>query len=105
MVCDNASANDKMTTKLAQTLPTFMGEESHIQCFLHIVNLIAKAIICQFDASKGRLETEEDEEDDEDVDKIDNGGGDNDDNDDDDDNDNNDDGNDDNGISVSIQPV
>ena len=82
-----------------------MGEESCVWCFLHIVNLITKAIICQFDASKGRLETEEDEEDDEDVDKVDNGGGDNDDDDDDDDNDNNDDGDDDNGISVSIQLV
>src|SRR5712675_1109467 len=50
-----------MIVKLAQILPAFKGEKSRVWCFLHIVNLIAKAIIRQFDASKGGLEVEEDE--------------------------------------------
>lgn len=54
-----------MTTKLAQVLPTFKGEPSRVRCFLHIVNLIAKAIIHQFDSPRGRQEAEEDEVEDE----------------------------------------
>ena len=96
--CDNASANDTMIVKLAQILPAFKGEKSRVQCFLHIVNLIAKAIIRQFNASKGGLEVEEDEGEDEsgnEVDEVD-----------DDDNDNGDDnGDDDDAVLESIQPV
>ncbi|KAH9968256.1 hypothetical protein BC827DRAFT_1122499, partial [Russula dissimulans] len=52
VACDNASANDKMIVRLSQILPVFRGERMHIWCFLHIVNLIAKVIIHQFDAPK-----------------------------------------------------
>jgi len=40
-----------MITKLAKILPKF-SEASHTQCFLHIVNLIAKSILKQFDVPK-----------------------------------------------------
>lgn len=87
-----------MIVKLAQNLPAFEGEESRVRCFLHIVNLIAKAIIRQFDASKGGLEVEEDDGSGNEVDEVD-------DDDDDDDNDGDDDDDDDDVVLESIQPV
>ena len=40
-----------MITELAKILPKF-SEVGHTQCFLHIVNLVAKSIIRQFDIPK-----------------------------------------------------
>ena len=40
-----------MITELAKILPKF-SEVGHTQCFLHIVNLVAKSIIRQFDVPK-----------------------------------------------------
>ena len=52
MTCDNASNNDVMIDELQELIPEFAGSASHTRCFLHIVNLIAKLLICQFDAKK-----------------------------------------------------
>lgn len=52
ITCDNASNNDTMTVRLARLLPRFRGDKSRVRCFLHIVNLVAKVIIRQFDGSK-----------------------------------------------------
>ncbi|KAG1797937.1 hypothetical protein EV424DRAFT_1271678, partial [Suillus variegatus] len=49
LTADNASANDTLTTELAKRVQSFGGELSRTRCFLHIVNLIAKSIIRQFD--------------------------------------------------------
>ncbi len=40
-----------MITELAKILPKF-SEVGHTQCFLHIVNLVAKSIIRQFNIPK-----------------------------------------------------
>ena len=42
-----------MITKLAKIPPKF-SKVSHTQCFLHIINLVAKSIIKQFDIPKKR---------------------------------------------------
>ncbi|KAF8546591.1 hypothetical protein OG21DRAFT_1373998, partial [Imleria badia] len=49
VTCDNASNNDAMIKALSKMVPTFRGAASHTRCFLHIVNLVAKSLIRQFD--------------------------------------------------------
>ncbi|KAH7903432.1 hypothetical protein BJ138DRAFT_979674, partial [Hygrophoropsis aurantiaca] len=49
VTADNASSNDTMTDKLADLVPHFGGEVSRTRCFLHIVNLVAKSLIREFD--------------------------------------------------------
>ena len=49
VTCDNASNNDTMVACMVQLLPTFAGKASRTQCFLHIVNLVAKTLMRQFD--------------------------------------------------------
>ena len=51
-MCDNASNNDVMVTELSIQVPSFAGSASHTHCFLHIVNLIAKSLLSQFDSKK-----------------------------------------------------
>ncbi|TFY73141.1 hypothetical protein EWM64_g10871, partial [Hericium alpestre] len=50
VTCDNASANDAMIHKLEMLLPDFPGETNHTRCFAHIVNLVTKSLLKQFDA-------------------------------------------------------
>ena len=52
MTCDNASNNDAMIEELQELIPEFAGSASHTCCFLHIINLIAKLLIRQFNAKK-----------------------------------------------------
>ena len=52
MTCDNATNNDVMIQELETLTPEFAGFASHTRCFLHIVNLVAKALLRQFDAKK-----------------------------------------------------
>jgi hypothetical protein len=54
VTCDNASNNDTMVESLKDLLEVFPGESNRTRCFDHIVNLIAKSIIRQFDVSKAR---------------------------------------------------
>jgi hypothetical protein len=107
IACDNASANDKMITTLARTLPRFAGEKSRVRCFLHIVNLIAKATIRQFDASRhrsGGLEVDlDDEHEEEEAEDSEQGGGDE--ADDDSDDSDGDDGDDGDGDGTALEPV
>lgn len=42
-----------MIAELAKILPNF-SEVGHTRCFLHIVNLVAKSVIRQFDVQKKR---------------------------------------------------
>jgi hypothetical protein len=46
---DNASNNDTFITELADRIETFDGNSSCTRCFLHILNLVAKTILAQFD--------------------------------------------------------
>jgi hypothetical protein len=54
VTCDNASNNDKMVRQLEQLIDEFKGQESQTRCFTHILNLIAKSIIRQFDVPKAQ---------------------------------------------------
>ncbi|KIK35541.1 hypothetical protein CY34DRAFT_95904, partial [Suillus luteus UH-Slu-Lm8-n1] len=52
IMCDNASNNNVMVDDLKALVPTFGGSTSHIRCFLHTVNLVAKSLIREFDVTK-----------------------------------------------------
>lgn len=54
VTCDNASANDSMVDELQVILPDFPGEASRTRCFCHIINLVVKSVIKQFDAPKAK---------------------------------------------------
>ncbi|KAG1747816.1 uncharacterized protein EDB91DRAFT_1048098, partial [Suillus paluster] len=49
---DNASNNNTMTAELADLVAHFGGESAWTCCFLHVVNLIAKSLIKEFDLPK-----------------------------------------------------
>src|ERR1700722_10294959 len=57
-MCDNASPNDTMVTELAKLLRDFPGEANRTRCFAHIVNLIAKSLLSQFDVPKKQADEE-----------------------------------------------
>lgn len=52
LTCDNASNNDTMVKELGHLVVAFDGQASQTQCFAHIINLIAKSVIKQFDLLK-----------------------------------------------------
>ena len=54
IMCDNASNNDTMIEALKDHLEIFPGESHCTWCFDHIVNLVAKSIIQQFDVPKAK---------------------------------------------------
>lgn len=58
MTCDNASNNNKMIDELHTLVAEFAGSPSHTRCFLHIINLIAKTLINQFDAKKATVDVD-----------------------------------------------
>ena len=71
LTCDNASANDAMVDHLENLLEEFPGSVNRTRCFAHILNLVAKSILKQFDSPKGEeleaaLDALEDELEDED---------------------------------------
>ena len=41
-----------MVSELEKMLPEFPGEAARTRCFAHVVNLVAKSVIKQFDAPK-----------------------------------------------------
>jgi hypothetical protein len=45
-----------MVDELVNRVPQFGCATSHTHCFLHIINLVAKSIICQFDVKKEDLD-------------------------------------------------
>ena len=56
ITCDNASCNDMMIDKLAELLKHFPGAANRTRCFAHILNLVAKSVIRQFDVAKGEAD-------------------------------------------------
>ena len=52
VTCDNASANDTMIDKLAELVVAFPGHANRTRCFTHILNLVVKVILRQFDGPK-----------------------------------------------------
>ena len=47
-----------MIDELCNKLPVFGGQASHTHCFLHTTNLIAKALLRQFDTKKQNCKRE-----------------------------------------------
>ena len=45
-----------MIKELADLLKNYPGEAGHTRCFTHIINLVAKSIIRQFDILKGKVD-------------------------------------------------
>jgi hypothetical protein len=54
ITCDNASNNNTMVEELKDLLEIFPGESNRTWCFNHIVNLIVKSVIQQFDIPKAK---------------------------------------------------
>ena len=51
MALDNASNNDVMVKALGRLNNSFLGAVSHVRCFTHIINLVAKTVLHQFDTT------------------------------------------------------
>jgi hypothetical protein len=56
LTADNAAANDTMTTHLETLVPSFSGAPTRTRCFLHIINLVAKSILKQFDSTNANID-------------------------------------------------
>jgi len=54
IICDNASSNDKMIDDLAVRLVEYPGAANRTRCFTHILNLVVKSVMQQFDLPKKR---------------------------------------------------
>jgi len=61
ITCDNASNNDTMIRELANLLDDFPGPANQTRCFTHVLNLVAKSIIRQFDLPKSKGDGTSDE--------------------------------------------
>ena len=57
VTADNASNNDSMIRYLRDLVDDFPGPSNQTRCFLHILNITAKAIIKQFDVPKEKDDT------------------------------------------------
>ena len=52
VTADNALNNDKMIEHLAVLIKTFPRAPNQTRCFAHILNLVAKSVLHQFEAPK-----------------------------------------------------
>lgn len=52
ITADNASNNDKMIQHLSNLIESFPGAANQTRCFAHILNLVAKSILRQFEGPK-----------------------------------------------------
>jgi hypothetical protein len=55
ITCDNGLCNDTMIDELVDLLASFQGKANQTRCFLHIISLVAKSVIRQFDVAKGKV--------------------------------------------------
>ena len=60
ITCDNASNNDSMVESLATIMSHFPGEANRARCLAHIVNLVAKIILRQFDEPRKKKKKTDD---------------------------------------------
>ena len=58
VTCDNVSANERMVENLAKLVVDFPGDANRARCLAHIVNLVVKIILRQFDISKKKKTTD-----------------------------------------------
>lgn len=56
VTCDNASPNDVMIDALAELVVAFPGAANRTRCFAHILNLVVKVVIRQFDVPKAEAD-------------------------------------------------
>jgi hypothetical protein len=49
ITCDNASPKDTMMEHLSEIITSFAGDSKCMQCFNHIITLVMKRLIHQFD--------------------------------------------------------
>ena len=49
VTCDNASANDVMIQEMEDMIVSFRGGRARSRCFCHIINLVAKMVLRQFE--------------------------------------------------------
>ena len=56
MSSDSAYANKVMIDILADLIPGFPGAANHTRCFAHVLNLVVKSILKQFDVPKNRTD-------------------------------------------------
>ena len=50
--CDSVALNDVMVEELKKLVEGFCGEAAWVHCFSHVINLVAKSVIKQFDVPK-----------------------------------------------------
>jgi hypothetical protein len=62
ITADNTKTNDTMIDELEQLLSDFPGRVNQMRCFAHIINLIAKTIVKQFDIPKKKPGERSDDE-------------------------------------------
>jgi hypothetical protein len=55
ITCDNASPNDVMIDALGDLIVAFPGAANRTRCFTHILNLVVKVILRQFDVPKAKV--------------------------------------------------
>ena len=55
VTCDNASCNDKMVEELVKHVTEFPRQANHTCCFAHIINLVAKSLLKQFDLPENKV--------------------------------------------------
>ncbi|EIW51357.1 uncharacterized protein TRAVEDRAFT_104831, partial [Trametes versicolor FP-101664 SS1] len=66
VACDNASPNDVMVDILGDHLDAFEGSLGRVRCFAHVINLVVKTLLRQFDVpAKAKAQGAADAEDDE----------------------------------------
>jgi hypothetical protein len=51
---DNTLCNDTMIDELVDLFASFLGKANQRHCFLHLISIVAKSIIQQFDVTKGK---------------------------------------------------
>ncbi|KAH9910741.1 uncharacterized protein B0H18DRAFT_894583, partial [Fomitopsis serialis] len=54
VTCDNATSNDVMIEEMEKMIMGFPGRRARSRCFCHIVNLVAKSLLRQFEPPKPR---------------------------------------------------
>ena len=54
MTSDNATNNDKMVRSLLALAPSFPGRRGWVRCFVHTLNLAARALLNQFDTKHSK---------------------------------------------------
>jgi hypothetical protein len=62
ITCDNAESNSTMIRELQWMLLNFPGPANRARCFTHILNLVVKSIMQQFDVPKSQAKKDNTDE-------------------------------------------